>query len=244
MVSFFPNTSKDRGTGKSVESYREWETQKNILTKVKEKIAYNRASKYTENISSNKENGFEINGVKQGKQMSIEKADKGNSNPLYVTNKAEYTKNCQRCVWTYELRRRGYDVIANNAILDGTDTLAYMRRADGWANVAKDGVENLISMASAKGIGCKKNIEKQMQSFGDGARAIIRVQWQNYPCGHVFIAEQANGATQFIDPQTGDLNASKYFETGMIKPQKTYLLRTDDKEITDLINKCAKGKGK
>ncbi|MCD8025385.1 MAG: hypothetical protein LUF33_00180 [Clostridiales bacterium] len=34
------------------------------------------------------------------------------TNPNYSTNKYEWTHNCQRCVSTYEMRRRGYNVTA------------------------------------------------------------------------------------------------------------------------------------
>ena len=34
---------------------------------------------------------------------------------LEFTNPNRYTENCQRCVFTYEMRRRGYDVIAKDA---------------------------------------------------------------------------------------------------------------------------------
>ena len=76
-----------------------------------------------------------------------------------------------------------------------------------------------------------------MTSYGDGARAIVRVQWQGGG-GHVFIAEQVNGVTQFIDPQSGERDCSYYFNAGMIKPTSTRLLRIDDKSFTDLIEKC------
>ena len=175
--------------------------------------------------------------------MSIYKADKGNANPLYVLKTDEYTLNCQRCVWAYEARRRGYDVIASEKILNGVDTLPKMKDPKGWANVVKDGLNNLISMQATTGKGCKSNIEAKMKDYGDGSRAIIRVQWQKKG-GHVFIAEQVNGKTKFIDPQSGSTDIEWYFDKGMIKPKKTYLLRTDDKEFSDLITKCIKGRKK
>ena len=56
--------------------------------------------------------------------------------------------------------------------------------------------------------------------------------------GHVFIAEQENGKTRFIDPQSGEKDVSYYFDSGMIKPIKTRILRVDDKAFTQLIQKC------
>lgn len=246
VVAYFPNHSKDRGTGKSVETYNKWlndRDNKAVLLQLKQQTAIHKASKYTETITANTNDGYKVLGVKQGKQMSIEKVDKGNSNPLYILNNKEYTWNCQRCVWAYELRRRGYDVIASERISSG-DTLPIMTNKNGWANVAKNGINWLESMKSSTGNGCKKNIESYMQTYGDGARAIVRVQWQQYSGGHVFIAEQVGNNTRFIDPQSGDTDVSRYFGKGMIKPSQTYLLRIDNKEITSLISKCVKGKSK
>ncbi len=244
VVAYFPNISKDRGTGKSVESYEKWlndRDNKAVLLQLKQQTAIHKASKYTETITANTNDGYKVSGIKQGKQMSIEKADKGNANPLYVLKNDEYTRNCQRCVWAYELRRRGYDVIASEKILNG-DTLSIMTNKNGWANVAKNGINQLERMDSSTGNGCKKNIEAYMKTCGDGTRAIVRVRWQNYQSGHVFIAEQVGDTTRFIDPQSGDTDVSGYFGKGMIKPSQTYLLRIDDKELTPLISKCAKGK--
>lgn len=158
------------------------------------------------------------------------------TNPLYSTGR-EYQVNCQRVVSTYEARRRGYDVVSAPAILTAPDTLPYMMHQKGWANVYKDGIANLEHLQGSRSSTIKKSIESKMAGYGDGARAIIRVQWQGGG-GHVFIAEQINGATEFIDPQPGTRDCSYYFNAGMIKPSATRLLRIDDKDFTDLIEKC------
>lgn len=54
--------------------------------------------------------------------------------------------------------------------------------------------------------------------------------------GHVFIAEQVDGSTRFIDPQTGSSDCSSYFS--MISSGETEILRVDDKDVTDLIKKA------
>ena len=60
-------------------------------------------------------------GIKKGAELTIEDAVKG-ANPNYHSSH-DYKINCQRCVQAYELRRRGYDVVAkpkpsvNNKIL-------------------------------------------------------------------------------------------------------------------------------
>lgn len=87
----------------------------------------------------------------------------------------------------------------------------------------------------------KMSICERMARYGDGARAIVRVQWQKLKSGHVFIAEQDGDRTRFVDPQSGEKDVAYYFDTGMIKPTKTRLLRIDDKAFTDLIENCCEG---
>lgn len=159
------------------------------------------------------------------------------TNPKYNVSRA-YRVNCQRCVSAYEARRRGIDVVAKPAILDGTDRLPYMMDKKGWANVYQGGLESIETVAGRTGTAVQKSICTRMAEYGDGARAIVRVQWQ-VGGGHVFIAEQYHGNTIFLDPQSGDVDVSRYFKKGMIKPSKTRLLRIDDKAFTDLIEQCA-----
>ncbi len=158
------------------------------------------------------------------------------TNPLYSFSK-QYKQNCQRCVSAYEARRRGYDVTASERIFDGTDTLPIMTDQKGWENVYENGIANLKTPVGSKSATVKQSIESMMSSYGDGARAIVRVRWQDHG-DHVFIAEQVNGVTQFIDPQLGQRDCSHYFNAGRIKPASTRLLRIDDKAFTDLIEKC------
>ena len=56
-------------------------------------------------------NNLDAIGVKQGLPMAQTEAMKG-ANPRYNLD-LSYKINCQRCVPTYEMRRRGYDVAAN-----------------------------------------------------------------------------------------------------------------------------------
>lgn len=160
------------------------------------------------------------------------------TNPLYPTGR-QYKENCQRCVSAYEARRRGFDVIASERIYDGTDTLPYMMNPKGWPAVYENGVKNLKKPDGNRSATIKRSIENMMLSYGDGSRAIIRVQWKSGG-GHVFIAEQVDGVTQFIDPQSSTRDCSWYFNAGMIKPESTRLLRIDDKAFTGLIEKCIK----
>ena len=106
----------------------------------------------------------------------------------------------------------------------------------------KNGRKELIIPEGRTGKAIKKNSENQMEEWGDGSRGIVRVQWQKKNYGHVFIAEQVNGKTRFIDPHNGAKDVTHYFDSGKVRATETKLLRTDDKEISDLINKAVKNK--
>ena len=52
-----------------------------------------------------------------------------------------------------------------------------------------------------------------MKEFGDGARIEILVTWKSNPKkSYVFIAEQIDGKTHFIDPQRNKINCDNYFD--------------------------------
>ena len=97
------------------------------------------------------------------------------SNPLFSTHKASYMENCQRCVMAYELRRRGYSVVAQPYIPGGADMLPYMDRRYGWPAVFEKQI--LTDCSAVTQAQAKENIERQMRAYGDGSRAIVRVNW-------------------------------------------------------------------
>lgn len=157
------------------------------------------------------------------------------TNPKYSTREKAYRENCQRCVSAYEARRRGYDVQAMPRIYDGSDTLPYMLDSTGgWPAVYEN--YSLIDCGASRCATAKANVIKQMVGFGDESRAIVRVVWKRGRSGHVFIAENHSGVISFIDPQCNGADVEWYFDD--VKPGSVYLLRTDDKEFTDLIRKC------
>ena len=173
-----------------------------------------------------------------GKAHSIEDDMKA-VNPNYFTGKPEFTQNCQRCVCAYEIRRRGFNVEALPKILDERDKLAYMNKKDGWTSVFND---YAIPCIGGNELAVANNIKSTMKEWGNGSRAIVRIVYDedNGGTGHVFIAEQVDGNTIFLDPQS---NQYKYDDVFFcVDLDKTCIMRIDDKEITDLITRCCKNK--
>ena len=162
------------------------------------------------------------------------------TNPAYKTGGAAYRQNCQRCVAAYEMRRRGYDVIAKPAVV-GTD--GKLSSQDplfrSWKSVFKGAKFEIHSGFD----GGKASIISQMDSWGDGAVAEVRVLWNTSDAreAHVFVAQRVNGVVRFIDPQNGNLNCEEYFTNAILGA--TMIARIDNLEPTELIEQCIKNRG-
>lgn len=151
---------------------------------------------------------------KQGKPMSPAAASKG-TNPHYSAAYDAYSSNCQRCVLTYEVRRRGYNVTALPTY--SGDLLPY-------------GGDYLKGLSNPKTVDVgksKKKLADQMKSYGNGARAIIRVRKGNN--GHVFIAENSNGKIVYIDPQTN----KRFGNLSLSRVSSAAVTRIDNQKFTE-----------
>ena len=155
------------------------------------------------------------------------------TNPGYATGKPEYTNNCQRCVVAYEMRRRGYAVTSAPIPVDSNGSPIF---DDDTVNWAKAFDAEQIGCGTDSGYG---TAVKMMKRYGDGSRAVIRVDWIGLPFGHVFIAENIKGKIHFIDPQSGNMDVSSYF--GYAMEGKTSIMRTDNAKPTELVRKFCIG---
>ena len=160
------------------------------------------------------------------------------TNPNFDENSIEWSFNCQRCVAAYELRRRGYDVTARPC------PTTVRHRIFSPDQVIPDHQDCLMHdpfsvWIPPDAVHCpdQLSVENQMAAWGDGARAEVMVLWagQNGR-GHVFVAEQINGYTHFIDPQTGEEAVAYYFD--QCDKNSIYICRTDNKELSSLITGC------
>ncbi len=151
------------------------------------------------------------------------------ANPYYSDKYAEFSSNCQRCVFAYEMRRRGYDVIAQPTYKG--DSMPY---GANWTGAMKGMSRVAIGKSTEKAT--IKNIEKQMSSWGEGSRAIIRIKWAGGNSGHVINCEQKNGKLHVYDVQsnkrvTGVKYLEKYLPYATLS--HTELFRTDNATPTD-----------
>lgn len=165
----------------------------------------------------------------QGKSKSIDNATL-NSNPNYSGQYSEYSENCQRCIVAYEARRRGYDVTAQPTF--NGDTAPYNGN---WIDRFYDGAVS-EKVGANTGIKTVSNIESKMAQYGEGARAVVRVQWIGGG-GHVFIAEQKRGKTIYRDPQVG-VKYERETVFNNVKTKDVQLVRTDNVPFTNNIGEA------
>ena len=152
--------------------------------------------------------------------------DLSQTNPNWSTQEAQWRNNCQRCVPTYEMRRRGFNVTAKpQPEADTRNDYLAMNPWKAWKN------------PKVQPFNAKNDIETAMASMGDGARVQIKIVF-NDGTGHTFVAEQIGGKTVFLDPQTGK-ECSVYFDDKATSNGWNNLFwRIDDQEPSDYIIDC------
>ena len=186
------------------------------------------------NISSNKLEK-DLIGADLIKGKHSIKDDLKATNPNYNKSK-EWNVNCQRVVYAYEARRRGYDVVALPRILEEQ---GYDPMNDHWKEVCHNMQWNSPNNPTAQGT--LDAINKAMTEFGNDSRAVVFIEWErdnpdDENKAHVFIAENVEGKIKYVDPQNDDDNVDAYF-WGAI-PEKTCFARLDNLKFSDYIKLC------
>lgn len=148
-------------------------------------------------------------------------------NPKYSSGDEAYIKNCTNCVSAYEMRKRGYNVIARPATKNH-----YLSKYPEEAWIGAD-----VQKTSGTGL---EDIMNASKSWPDGARAEIAVIWKGGNRGHVFVAEKVNGGIRFYDVQSGERISSKKFS--FVEENKTTFWRIDNLAPSDRgITACEEG---
>ena len=163
------------------------------------------------------------------------------TNPNYDKAR-EYQINCQRCVPTYEMRRRGYDVEALGNYDKRLSSLINIRKMWGvksdeiFRNYRKNESGELENLNIAYFKEYLKNIE-------NGERHQIGWLWRG-ESGHTILVEKKNGILKFIDPQTNKVRNFKEFQD-WTKTSKGifWAFRIDDRELDkNMIKLIMKGR--
>lgn len=162
-----------------------------------------------------------------------------NTNPKY--GQVGYNDNCARVVNAHELRRRGYDVTANE--MDLSDRSQYLPECiGGWVNPAtgKSAWDDSVSLPTTVEEGRKVSATKELISrkFGvEGARGtvsmILKPNTKGSVTGHIFNWEVQGDKVIWVDAQSnriGDEMNSTFYGATTIR-----VARFDDKEPTLLV---------
>lgn len=159
--------------------------------------------------------------------------DAQKANPNYNKQTYEYTNNCQRCVPAWELRQRGFDVIAQPCKPLGEHDAFQMSPFSVWNFNAFDADMSKRVQADKVGTGKEKIIEF-LKASGNGARAEIVVVWDyDREKAHAFAAKNIDGNVLFIDPQNGKSGklVEEYFDRAATG--KTTWLRIDNLPLVE-----------
>lgn len=183
-------------------------------------------------------------------KISLSKALSG-TNPNYIKGvRNEYSTNCQRCVPTYEMRRRGYNVEALPNSGDGLGRLSMIVKMWGLNKNDKYYISPKLLVGSAnKKVDYNQEYADWFKFISDmpnGARAQVGWMWKGSRAGHTIMAEKKAGKLVFIDPQTQSIkNRDEFVADVKARPRYAFwAFRVDnrelDKEMIKLIMKESK----
>lgn len=189
---------------------------------------------------------------KRGNPISVEKSLE-TVNPKY-NDGDEWQYNCQSCATSFEATQRGYDV---EAVEHGVGK-PYFADADGkqhyWYDVyegetkgtfyTKDYSHGFYGIeGKTKIFNTANQIEKEMKSYGDGARATLQVAWKGRNAGgHIMNIVNKGGQFFVADAQSG----KTYRLSDVLSRVKrgVAITRVDNLKFNSNIQYLTKKKGK
>lgn len=180
-----------------------------------------------------------------GKPMTVENADRSNANPNYYKG-SEYQVNCQRCVPTYEMRRRGLEVEAMSAADrsiwdDPFSEIVYYDNGRRGLKTVRAFVDPVtkepVSPTVLGGRTMKQNYAKLEKIVKDGERYTLSMAWQKNGA-HIVNMERINGVLSIVDAQSGSIAPiDEYFAIRKAQPKSLNYCRIDNLEINPSIVK-------
>lgn len=221
---------------------------KNLRDKF-ESVQKLKTEKETNNINNQKIE--EALNIKKGKEMNFEEANelKGNIN---FGSAYSYSINCQSCVVSNELRRRGFDVTAKPNTGKGSIPYELSRATEkAWIDPITGKTPEKFYAGGKMEVDKRgrlvkkdlKNIANDINQYTKNeGRYTIEYIWKGTKSGHIISLERLpNGNIQIYDPQSGKkiswVNLSKQISTGY----SVRLLRVDNLEVdTKIVNGIVK----
>lgn len=172
-------------------------------------------------------------GVKCGKPMTHEEADAMQPNPHYKED-VQYRINCQSCVVTYELRRRGYPLETYGNTNGSMASLLCMRTEAAWVDAEGNVPTPMVFKKSVKGRtvdrrGAVRNAyttadeiyEEFLKGTAEEGRYHVGWYWKGKRTGHIITMEiKPDGTRVFYDPQSGKQKPRLLFPLGKLNLDK------------------------
>lgn len=155
-------------------------------------------------------------------------------NPHYRESR-EYSINCQRCVVAQEAIERGYDVTAkpwaNDRIKSNGLAAWKIDKNNPWSDPEFRRVYKKSDF--------KSDIKECFEKWGDGSRAIVRVQWTQKAGkgnGHFFTARREGDKIIYTDPQIGKArDIDDTLRRCTIAKNSLWIMRVDNREFSDAV---------
>ena len=134
--------------------------------------------------------------------------------------------NCPNCVCAYEMRKRGYDVVARPYVSGGSHYL----------NMHPEGAWEGAVIIECSG---KDDIIKLITEIDGDARFEVAYM-RNRGGGHVIVAEKENGIVHFLDVQSGNEIDGSCLDKNNISSIECF--RIDNLDISQRgVTACEKG---
>lgn len=167
--------------------------------------------------------------------MDFDQADKLRGNPKYLSSRS-YQVNCQCCVVTNELRRRGFTVSArpNMRKINSVPYLLSRKTELIWIDPRTGQLPKLQSIYASTDAAAAVDWARRTSDVG---RYHLRFIWKGGG-GHIITFERkSDGTGLFYDPQTGKKYNEDQFYYHKIKIDSLRFYRVDNLRIdTSMIN--------
>lgn len=146
------------------------------------------------------------------------------ANPRYYDkNDRHYNTNCVNSTIAYEMRRRGYSVIAGPA-----NSVLRNNPMEAWENAKRIDVRN----------DAMSEIKNKLLEYGEGSRVCVCIPGNNNIKGHAIVAEFNGKNVEYLDVQTGGV-----YDISNKKVDGIWFFRIDNLDISQKgTNAVRKGK--
>lgn len=177
-------------------------------------------------------------------KADVQAINGGRKGHEYGFNRQE---NCAFCSISYELRRRGHDVRAQESLTGVQTALTNKNGAFGkvipnFSKISKESREFAKRSSGSEkmlSIGMNKKEYNEMTETlikdGEGARGFISIKWKDGYGGHIFNYEVNGGKLYFIDAQSGEIKKAdnSYFNNVFRNGNNIATLRMDNVKMDE-----------